>query len=229
MSLFLTAKNIDVSSFKGTPDSQFAKWLSTTHKLQGIPPSAFYSDEHKSYAKDYIRFCFFKVSLWVVHPFFLFASAAWTAMSRLKLPNREKTAKSLLSALCQLSGAFMNPGAGTLRAGALITGYEFHSRGFSSCVLLLAINGKIASPFRDLLSKISVPGQLLGSLPTGKGVRGQIRCRDNRLPTSLPWRERLLPAELSIKEISLASLSVVLRFLFGTNTPDKTRLFRDEL
>ncbi|XP_003742592.1 kynurenine--oxoglutarate transaminase 3 [Galendromus occidentalis] len=54
------AKNIDVSGFTGTPDSQFAKWLSTTHKLQGIPPSAFYSEEHKSYAKDYIRFCFFK-------------------------------------------------------------------------------------------------------------------------------------------------------------------------
>lgn len=54
------AKSLDLSAFKGTRDFQFAKWLSTTQKLQGIPPSAFYSDQHKSLAQDYIRFCFFK-------------------------------------------------------------------------------------------------------------------------------------------------------------------------
>lgn len=54
------AKNIDLSAFSGPRDYQFAKWLSTTQKLQGIPPSAFYGDEHKGMAQDLIRFCFFK-------------------------------------------------------------------------------------------------------------------------------------------------------------------------
>ncbi|XP_022644470.1 kynurenine--oxoglutarate transaminase 3-like isoform X2 [Varroa jacobsoni] len=54
------AKNIDMSAFTGTKDFQFAKWLSTTQKLQGIPPSVFYGPEHKALAENYIRFCFFK-------------------------------------------------------------------------------------------------------------------------------------------------------------------------
>lgn len=58
----ISAKHIDMSAFSGTRDFQFAKWLSTTQKLQGIPPSAFYGKEHKGLAQDYIRFCFFKVS-----------------------------------------------------------------------------------------------------------------------------------------------------------------------
>ncbi|CAL8073142.1 unnamed protein product [Orchesella dallaii] len=41
-------------------DYRFVKWLAKTWKLLGIPPSAFYSKEHKSQAEDYIRFCFYK-------------------------------------------------------------------------------------------------------------------------------------------------------------------------
>ncbi|KAA0187572.1 hypothetical protein HAZT_HAZT004829 [Hyalella azteca] len=44
-------------------DFRFVKWLSRSRKLQGIPPSAFFSDEHKSIGEDYIRFCFIKVTL----------------------------------------------------------------------------------------------------------------------------------------------------------------------
>ena len=42
-------------------DFKFAKWLSKNKKLQGIPPSAFFSKEHKSIGEPYIRFCFIKV------------------------------------------------------------------------------------------------------------------------------------------------------------------------
>ena len=41
-------------------DYKFVKWLSKTKKLQGIPPSAFYSKEHKRLGENYIRFCFIK-------------------------------------------------------------------------------------------------------------------------------------------------------------------------
>ena len=41
-------------------DFRFAKWLSKNRKLQGIPPSAFFSQDHKSIGEDYIRFCFIK-------------------------------------------------------------------------------------------------------------------------------------------------------------------------
>ena len=43
-------------------DFRFAKWLSKNRKLQGIPPSAFFSKPHKAIGEDYIRFCFIKVS-----------------------------------------------------------------------------------------------------------------------------------------------------------------------
>lgn len=43
-------------------DFRFAKWLSKNRKLQGIPPSAFFSQEHKYIGENYIRFCFIKVS-----------------------------------------------------------------------------------------------------------------------------------------------------------------------
>ena len=36
--------------------------LSKNRKLQGIPPSAFFSQAHKSIGENYIRFCFIKVS-----------------------------------------------------------------------------------------------------------------------------------------------------------------------
>lgn len=42
-------------------DYKFAKWMSKNKKIQGIPPSAFYSEEHKNLGEDYIRYCFIKV------------------------------------------------------------------------------------------------------------------------------------------------------------------------
>jgi len=55
------ADKIDLSS-EADPqkDFKFAKWLSKNKKLQGIPPSAFFSKEHKSIGEPYIRFCFIK-------------------------------------------------------------------------------------------------------------------------------------------------------------------------
>jgi len=41
-------------------DYRFVKWLSKNKKLQGIPPSAFFSEGHKSIGENYIRFCFIK-------------------------------------------------------------------------------------------------------------------------------------------------------------------------
>ena len=43
-------------------DLRFAKWLSKTRKLQGIPPSVFFSKDHKHIGEPFIRFCFIKVS-----------------------------------------------------------------------------------------------------------------------------------------------------------------------
>ncbi|XP_023243200.1 kynurenine--oxoglutarate transaminase 3-like [Centruroides sculpturatus] len=51
---------ISIDEDKGTKDYKFVKWLSKTKKLQGIPPSAFYCEEHRYLAEDYIRFCFIK-------------------------------------------------------------------------------------------------------------------------------------------------------------------------
>lgn len=51
---------VDLSSEDGTPDFRFAKWLSKNKKLQGIPPSAFFSEGSKSIGENYIRFCFIK-------------------------------------------------------------------------------------------------------------------------------------------------------------------------
>ena len=48
-------------------DFRFAKWLSKNRKLQGIPPSAFFSQEHKYIGENYIRFCFIKVSWYAFH------------------------------------------------------------------------------------------------------------------------------------------------------------------
>jgi kynurenine--oxoglutarate transaminase/cysteine-S-conjugate beta-lyase/glutamine--phenylpyruvate transaminase len=41
-------------------DYRFVKWLAKTHKLLGIPPSAFYTEADKHIGEDYIRFCFYK-------------------------------------------------------------------------------------------------------------------------------------------------------------------------
>lgn len=43
-----------------TKDHKLARWLSKNKKFQGIPPSAFYSQDNKSLAEDYIRLCYFK-------------------------------------------------------------------------------------------------------------------------------------------------------------------------
>lgn len=44
-------------------DFKFTKWLSKNVKLQCIPFSVFFTEEDKSIAEDYVRFCFFKVIL----------------------------------------------------------------------------------------------------------------------------------------------------------------------
>jgi kynurenine--oxoglutarate transaminase/cysteine-S-conjugate beta-lyase/glutamine--phenylpyruvate transaminase len=41
-------------------DYKFAYWFAKTWKVLGIPPSAFYSDPHKSECAHLIRFCFYK-------------------------------------------------------------------------------------------------------------------------------------------------------------------------
>eukprot|EP00088_Acartia_fossae_P047136 TRINITY_DN5107_c0_g1_i4.p1 TRINITY_DN5107_c0_g1~~TRINITY_DN5107_c0_g1_i4.p1 ORF type:complete len:461 (-),score=97.48 TRINITY_DN5107_c0_g1_i4:383-1765(-) len=55
------APKIDLSSESDPQrDYRFVKWLSKNRKLQGIPPSAFFSTPHKYIGEDYIRFCFIK-------------------------------------------------------------------------------------------------------------------------------------------------------------------------
>ncbi|XP_061393634.1 kynurenine aminotransferase [Musca vetustissima] len=41
-------------------DYKFTKWMTKNMGLQGIPPSAFYSDEHKHLGEDFVRYCFIK-------------------------------------------------------------------------------------------------------------------------------------------------------------------------
>ncbi|KAF6205635.1 hypothetical protein GE061_019808 [Apolygus lucorum] len=47
----------EVDTYK---DFKFAKWMSKNVKIQGIPPSAFYSVPHKKLGENYIRYCFIK-------------------------------------------------------------------------------------------------------------------------------------------------------------------------
>lgn len=55
------SKNYDFSGeFGETKDHKFVRWMSKNKKLQGIPPSAFYSPQHKTLAEDFIRLCYFK-------------------------------------------------------------------------------------------------------------------------------------------------------------------------
>lgn len=44
-------------------DFKFTKWMTKNVGVQGIPPSAFYSKEHKYLGEDYIRLCFIKVKI----------------------------------------------------------------------------------------------------------------------------------------------------------------------
>lgn len=63
MEFFPTVNRIDVGGDpKERKDFRFVKWLSRNRKLQGIPPSAFFSPEHGDIGENYIRFCFIKVS-----------------------------------------------------------------------------------------------------------------------------------------------------------------------
>lgn len=41
-------------------DFKFVKWMIREKKLAGIPPSAFYSADHKHMGENYVRFCFIK-------------------------------------------------------------------------------------------------------------------------------------------------------------------------
>ncbi|KAJ8875081.1 hypothetical protein PR048_022972 [Dryococelus australis] len=45
-------------------DYRFTKWMTKNVKIQGIPPSAFYSPEHSNLGENYVRYCFIKV--WLV-------------------------------------------------------------------------------------------------------------------------------------------------------------------
>ena len=42
-------------------DYRFTKWMIKNVGVLGIPPSTFYSDEHKHLGEDNVRFCFIKV------------------------------------------------------------------------------------------------------------------------------------------------------------------------
>ncbi|XP_066248627.1 kynurenine aminotransferase [Euwallacea similis] len=41
-------------------DYKFTKWMTKNVGLQGIPPTAFYSTEHKPLAENFVRYCFIK-------------------------------------------------------------------------------------------------------------------------------------------------------------------------
>lgn len=41
-------------------DYRFTKWMTKNVKLQGIPPSVFYSEPHKHIGEDFVRYCFIK-------------------------------------------------------------------------------------------------------------------------------------------------------------------------
>lgn len=43
-------------------DYRFAKWMTKNVGVQGIPPSAFYTEPNKKLAENLIRLCFIKVS-----------------------------------------------------------------------------------------------------------------------------------------------------------------------
>lgn len=72
-SYYITVLSVSKINLGGNPDERkdfrFVKWLSRNRKLQGIPPSAFYSPEHGDIGENYIRFCFIKV----IEIFFLYS------------------------------------------------------------------------------------------------------------------------------------------------------------
>lgn len=44
-------------------DYKFTKWMTKNVGLQGIPPSAFYSDPNKNLGENFVRYCFIKVKI----------------------------------------------------------------------------------------------------------------------------------------------------------------------
>ncbi|XP_055620324.1 kynurenine aminotransferase isoform X4 [Toxorhynchites rutilus septentrionalis] len=55
------ASKVDLSQETDTrKDYRFTKWMTRTVGLQGIPPSAFYSEPNKSLGENFVRYCFFK-------------------------------------------------------------------------------------------------------------------------------------------------------------------------
>merc|ERR1711913_173077 len=54
---YMKSISVDLASKR---DYRFVKWLTKNRKLQGIPPSAFFSQSHKHIGENYIRFCFIK-------------------------------------------------------------------------------------------------------------------------------------------------------------------------
>lgn len=56
----LSAKVDLASETDARRDYRFTKWMTKKMGLQGIPPSAFYSEPNKHLAEDFVRYCFFK-------------------------------------------------------------------------------------------------------------------------------------------------------------------------
>lgn len=55
------ADKVDLSSEPDQwKDYKFTKWMTKNIGLQGIPPSAFYSEENKPLGENFVRYCFFK-------------------------------------------------------------------------------------------------------------------------------------------------------------------------
>lgn len=44
----------------GSKDYRFVKFMTKKKGIQGIPPSAFYSEQHKHLAENFVRYCFMK-------------------------------------------------------------------------------------------------------------------------------------------------------------------------
>lgn len=59
--LLLTENKIDMNSENDAErDFRFTKWMIKHVGLLGIPPSAFFSDNHKTLMQTFVRYCFFK-------------------------------------------------------------------------------------------------------------------------------------------------------------------------
>lgn len=57
----IISTKFDFSQEQGaTKDHKLVRWLTKNKKIQGIPPSAFYSQDHKVLAENFIRLCYFK-------------------------------------------------------------------------------------------------------------------------------------------------------------------------